>query len=223
MQHIQFCSTPLAHLVSFHLQVRNTGQFLKEVGPHVWRSTLTEMMNVQVTPKPVFTGGGGQATEYVQDSSMAYVQYPYAPMPYGGWGMPGAAHAGIPMGMPINMQQGSMHGNIQGGMPGVMSSMMGPDSRMRSPGSAPMQYAQQGYYIPSMMMPPTAAMGQGGRMPLPRNPFQVVVHNLPWECSDTELKGAFVSWNPQRADIALDALGRSRCVYSTLVFTAPRI
>ena len=57
----------------------------------------------------------------------------------------------------------------------------------------------------------------GMRAPLPtphppiRQPFQVVVHNLPWECSNEELKSAFCNWNPQQADIALDALGRSRC------------
>jgi hypothetical protein len=39
---------------------------------------------------------------------------------------------------------------------------------------------------------------------------QVVVHNLPWNCTWQLLKDAFKEWKVQRADVAFDSWGRSR-------------
>eukprot|EP01024_Parvocaulis_polyphysoides_P045960 TRINITY_DN4312_c1_g1_i1.p1 TRINITY_DN4312_c1_g1~~TRINITY_DN4312_c1_g1_i1.p1 ORF type:complete len:403 (+),score=83.41 TRINITY_DN4312_c1_g1_i1:1-1209(+) len=39
---------------------------------------------------------------------------------------------------------------------------------------------------------------------------QIVIHNLAWSCTWQELKDAFTEWNPIRADVAQDAVGRSR-------------
>jgi hypothetical protein len=41
---------------------------------------------------------------------------------------------------------------------------------------------------------------------------QVVVHNLPWNCTWQQLKDAFKEWKVQRADVAFDSWGRSRWV-----------
>ena len=42
-------------------------------------------------------------------------------------------------------------------------------------------------------------------------PLQVVVHNLPWSCTWQQLKDHFQDYNVERADLVLDATGRSRC------------
>ena len=41
--------------------------------------------------------------------------------------------------------------------------------------------------------------------------LQVVVHNLPWSCTWQQLKDHFQDYNVERADLVLDATGRSRC------------
>lgn len=42
---------------------------------------------------------------------------------------------------------------------------------------------------------------------------QVVVHNLPWDCTWQQLKDAFSSCGEiERADVVFDSRGRSRCV-----------
>ena len=56
----------------------------------------------------------------------------------------------------------------------------------------------------------------GARPPPPGTPgfssgLQVVVHNLPWDCTWQELKDAFTDIGPiERADIVFDSHGRSR-------------
>jgi RNA recognition motif-containing protein len=39
------------------------------------------------------------------------------------------------------------------------------------------------------------------------------VHNLPWSCTWQQLKDTFREWKVERADIVLDAWGKSRCVF----------
>lgn len=43
------------------------------------------------------------------------------------------------------------------------------------------------------------------------SPCQVVVHNLPWDCTWQQLKDAFIACGDiERADVVFDSRGRSR-------------
>ncbi len=48
---------------------------------------------------------------------------------------------------------------------------------------------------------------------------QVVVHNLPWNCTWQNLKDAFAetTQNIERADVITDNTGRSRCILKLCV------
>lgn len=93
--------------------------------------------------------------------------------------------------------------------------------------------AFMGYYLPPggpyqgfppQMMPPRGRGGfypggqnwAGARPPPPGQPgfssgLQVVVHNLPWDCTWQELKNAFADCGEiERADVVFDSQGRSR-------------
>ncbi|KAI8464477.1 MAG: putative nucleic acid binding protein [Monoraphidium minutum] len=60
--------------------------------------------------------------------------------------------------------------------------------------------------------------GDGGEGGEPSG-LQVVVHNLPWSCTWQQLKDTFREWKVERADIVLDAWGKSRG-FGTVRFTA---
>lgn len=53
-------------------------------------------------------------------------------------------------------------------------------------------------------------------------PCQVVVHNLPWDCTWQQLKDAFIACGDiERADVVFDSRGRSRCASRCLVRSLP--
>ncbi|GBF99813.1 hypothetical protein Rsub_12566 [Raphidocelis subcapitata] len=60
--------------------------------------------------------------------------------------------------------------------------------------------------------------GEGGEPSGEPSGLQVVVHNLPWSCTWQQLKDSFREWKVERADIVLDAWGKSRG-FGTVRFT----
>lgn len=84
---------------------------------------------------------------------------------------------------------GGAHGRGRGRMAGQMPPMY-------FPGPVP----------PGMMGPPMHQHQQ----PPQSSGLQVVVHNLPWNCTWQQLKDLFRDWRVERADIVVDQYGRSR-------------
>lgn len=163
-------------------------------------------------------------------------------MPYmygGAYGMPGA---GMYAGM-YGAQAGAVAGGgFAGAIPGSYTGFQGNPASTSGAGGGMMGHPQamagmypqgvaMGYYgMPAMMPaagpaagpgPGTAAAaaasagGSGGGDIRHRSPWRAVVHNLPWETTNTELLEAFNLWNPQSAHIMKDRkTGYSKCAPS---------
>ena len=163
------------------------------------------------------TGPGGQPPQGAQ------VQSQQRPPLYkmGGYRMP--VEPGMNMASPMGGSYPQM------GQPPPGQSQMGyygqipaeayyPPTYYGIPGSA----YQPGYPQHPMMSPggrgyyPGGKHWVGARPPPPGTPgfssgLQVVVHNLPWDCTKQELKAAFSDIGPiERADVVFDSQGRSR-------------
>ncbi|KIY97986.1 hypothetical protein MNEG_9976 [Monoraphidium neglectum] len=150
-----------------------------------------------------------------------------------------------PMGAPRRASRGSGT-PVAGAAPGGGGGAFRGGGRGRGPGPAgpaagyfypPAGYGYYpgGYYPGAYYPPPHAFPGmRGGRGMRGRGRFgggrgeggeggepsglQVVVHNLPWSCTWQQLKDTFREWRVERADIVLDAWGKSRG-FGTVRFT----
>lgn len=74
----------------------------------------------------------------------------------------------------------------------------------------------QGYYMPDVVMPRPQQFRSTSSQP----GFKVVVHNLPWSTSWSDLKACFADWHPARADIVLDPYTGNSKGYGIVSFTS---
>ncbi|KAL4513770.1 hypothetical protein Ndes2437A_g08120 [Nannochloris sp. 'desiccata'] len=132
---------------------------------------------------------------------------------------PPAAYGHLQQQQQQNQQQGSPLGSS--GRGGTGSIGQGP---MTQPGfyppmPSPEAAAYMGYYAMAGPAPGGGGGGRnwaGARPPPPGQPgfssgLQVVVHNLPWDCTWQQLRDAFQDIGEiERADVVFDSRGRSR-------------
>ena len=142
-------------------------------------------------------------------------------------------HMGLSQGEPYSSSGSPMLGQPQFAQMGAVQAGQNPQGYY--PAQLPPEaFFSQGYYqVPGSAYPhafssqqvvPTGAGGYfpggqnwaGARPPPPGQPgfssgLQVVVHNLPWDCTWQELKAAFEDIGEiERADVVFDSQGRSR-------------
>ena len=178
------------------------------------------------------SGGGGGGNRSGIPSSVAIA----APLrsPYGDPGYPPGASPYSPGGYPPPQQQQQQPGSGGRGVPPPpspgayypplpspeaaaymagyypMPPPAGPGGGYAPPGPYPMFPRGRGQFFPG------GRNWAGARPPPPGQPgfssgLQVVVHNLPWDCTWQQLKDAFGDCGDiERADVVFDSRGRSR-------------
>jgi hypothetical protein len=161
---------------------------------------------------PAVRGGrGGRGAPGRGYADYSYYADPYAAMYYGYAAYPPRGRGygpGARGGRGFGAGRGRSYVGPPPGQPGESSGLQVRPAALHGAGTAPR--------APLQCLAPPAREGALARRlgaaadPRPLARLQVVVHNLPWNCTWQQLKDAFKEWKVQRADVAFDSWGRSR-------------